>query len=108
MVATAVTAFFYLRIVVVMYFAEPVTSAGPAQVPVSVSAAAEETGGQAGSGSAAPAPAARPALTDAPFVVVPGVLTVIVIAVAVIVTLGLGLFPGPVLDWLTVPLPMLS
>ena len=43
-----------------------------------------------------------------PIVVVPGVLTVIVIAVAVIVTLGLGLFPGPVLDWLTVPLPMLS
>ena len=38
----------------------------------------------------------------------PGILTVIVIAVAVIVTLGLGLFPGPVLDWLTVPLPMLS
>ena len=38
----------------------------------------------------------------------PGILTVIVIAVAVIVTLGLGLFPGPVLDWLTVPLPLLS
>jgi NADH-quinone oxidoreductase subunit N len=47
-------------------------------------------------------------VVDAPFVVVPGVLTVIVIAVAVIVTLGLGLFPGPVLDWLTVPIPMLS
>ena len=46
--------------------------------------------------------------TDAPFVVVPGILTVIVIAVAVIVTLGLGLFPGPVLDWLTVPIPLLS
>ena len=29
-------------------------------------------------------------------------------ALAVIVTLGLGLFPGPVLDWLTVPIPMLS
>ena len=47
MVATAVTAFFYLRIVVVMYFAEPVTGTGPAQVPVPVSAAAGEAGGSA-------------------------------------------------------------
>jgi len=31
-----------------------------------------------------------------------------VIAIAVIVTLGLGLYPGPVLNWLTIPLPMLS
>jgi NADH-quinone oxidoreductase subunit N len=41
-------------------------------------------------------------------VVVPGLLTTIVIAVAVIVTLGLGLFPGPVLDLLTIPIPLLS
>jgi NADH-quinone oxidoreductase subunit N len=108
MVATAVTAFFYLRIVVVMYFAEPATSIGPAQVPATVSAAAGEAGGAAGSESSAPAPSTRSTATDAPFVVVPGALTVIVIAVAVVVTLGLGLFPGPVLDWLTVPLPMLS
>jgi hypothetical protein len=46
--------------------------------------------------------------TAAPFVVVPGILTVIVIVLAVLVTVGLGLFPGPALDWLTVPLPMLS
>ena len=45
---------------------------------------------------------------DAPFVVLPGLLTVIVIAVAVILTLGLGLLPGPVLDLLTIPLPLLS
>jgi NADH-quinone oxidoreductase subunit N len=107
MVATAVTAFFYLRIVVVMYFSEPAS----AQVPVTVGAAAATGGGAtAGSGASAAEAAAAPRAiaTDAPFVVVPGILTVIVIAVAVIVTLGLGLFPGPVLDWLTVPLPMLS
>ncbi|MEP6561929.1 MAG: NADH-quinone oxidoreductase subunit N, partial [Nakamurella sp.] len=74
-------------------------------------AAAARAGGSdgpVGATAGSPAPAQRASLTDAPFVVVPGVLTVIVIAVAVIVTLGLGLFPGPVLDWLTVPLPMLS
>jgi NADH-quinone oxidoreductase subunit N len=106
MVATAVTAFFYLRIVVVMYFSEPVS----AQLPVPVGAAAgagAATGGGA-AGGVESAAATRGIATDAPFVVVPGILTVIVIAVAVIVTLGLGLFPGPVLDWLTVPLPMLS
>jgi NADH-quinone oxidoreductase subunit N len=106
MVATAVTAFFYLRIVVVMYFSEPVS----AQLPVPVGAAAgagAATGGGA-AGGVESAAATRGIATDAPFVVVPGILTVIVIAVAVIVTLGLGLFPSPVLDWLTVPIPMLS
>jgi len=109
MVATAVTAFFYLRIVVVMYFSEPAAT----QVPVPVGAAvgsgqADAAGGGAAAGAAEPAAASRAIGSDAPFVVVPGILTVIVIAVAVIVTLGLGLFPGPVLDWLTVPIPMLS
>jgi len=103
MVATAVTAFFYLRIVVVMYFSEPAAT----QVPVPVGAAAAAGGGSA-VGGAESAPGGRSVAMDAPFVVVPGILTVIVIAVAVIVTLGLGLFPGPVLDWLTVPIPMLS
>ena len=103
MVATAVTAFFYLRIVVVMYFAEPSLHAtAPAAVSAAVGSSAELR--SAGGGGAAP----RTVPTDAPFVVVPGLLTVIVIAVAVSVTLGLGLFPGPVLDWLTVPLPLLS
>ncbi|MET0863862.1 MAG: NADH-quinone oxidoreductase subunit NuoN [Nakamurella sp.] len=108
MVATAVTAFFYLRIVVVMYFADPVTNTSLADMPVPVSAGPAGASGSAGYQAEAPAPAPRTTISDAPFVVVPGVLTVIVIAVAVIVTLGLGLFPGPVLDWLTVPLPMLS
>jgi NADH-quinone oxidoreductase subunit N len=90
-----------------MYFSEPAS----AQLPVPVGAAAVGAGAATG-GSAAggveSAAATRGIATDAPFVVVPGILTVIVIAVAVIVTLGLGLFPGPVLDWLTVPIPMLS
>jgi len=105
MVATAVTAFFYLRIVVVMYFSEPATAQGP--VPVgAVAAAGGGSGGAVVDAESAAGP--RTVATDAPFVVVPGILTVIVIAVAVIVTLGLGLFPGPVLDWLTAPIPMLS
>jgi NADH-quinone oxidoreductase subunit N len=104
MVATAVTAFFYLRIVVVMYFADPAVPSTATPATVSVAAGSSgETAGSAGRESSAAI-----TVTDAPFVVVPGLLTVIVIAVAVIVTLGLGLFPGPVLDWLTVPLPMLS
>ena len=118
MVATAVTAFFYLRIVVVMFFAEPAVPL-PAQDRVSVTAGGapevSTSGGAASTGAAsagaAPAGAvssARAAVADAPYVVVPGLLTVIVIAIAVIVTLGLGLYPGPVLDWLTIPLPMLS
>src|SRR6478609_1904203 len=80
MVATAVTAFFYLRIVVVMYFSEPVS----AQLPVPVGAAAgagAATGGGA-AGGVESAAATRGIATDAPFVVVPGILTVIVIAVA--------------------------
>jgi len=97
MIATAVTAFFYLRIVVVMFFSEPVI----AKIPVGVGV------GSAG-GAAESESDYRATTIDAPYVVVPGLLTVIVIAIAVIVTLGLGLFPGPVLDWLTVPIPMLS
>ena len=101
MVATAVTAFFYLRIVVVMYFSEPVL----AQVPVPVGVG--RAGGAPSGGGAERRPGHAGGHRCA-VVVVPGILTVIVIAVAVIVTLGLGLFPGPVLDWLTVPIPMLS
>ena len=86
MVATAITAFFYLRIVVVMYFSEP----------------AAEMGGLAADGRSSAMG------SDAPYVVVPGLLTVAVITVAVVLTLGLGLWPGPVLDLLTVPLPLLS
>ena len=104
MVATAVTAFFYLRIVVVMYFSDPASRAAGAGRRVGRGRSCR-CGGRSAAGEQ---PRPPPVIADAPFVVVPGLLTVIVIAVAVIVTLGLGLFPGPVLDWLTVPLPLLS
>jgi NADH-quinone oxidoreductase subunit N len=105
MIATAITAFFYLRIVVVMYFADPVPIA-PAETPVAVGAGSS-------AGAASPVEgrrflAAGVGSPDAPFVVVPGILTVIVIGLAVILTLGLGLFPGPVLDLLAIPVPLLS
>ena len=91
MVATAVTAFFYLRIVVVMYFSEPAA----ARLPVAVAGRRRLAAARRRSGAAARSGRRiEPVATDAPFVVVPGILTVIVIAVAVIVTLGLGLFPG--------------
>jgi NADH-quinone oxidoreductase subunit N len=104
MIATAITAFFYLRIVVVMYFADPVTTS-PTPAPVAVAAGGGQPSAAVGERRFLAAGAGAP---DAPFVVVPGLLTVIVIAVAVIVTLGLGLFPGPVLDLLTIPVPLLS
>lgn len=109
MVATAVTAFFYLRIVVVMYFADPVVP-NPSQERVTVGAGISSAGASSGAAVGQPmaAAGAGTVVNPAPYVVVPGVLTVIVVALAVVVTLGLGLFPGPALDWLTVPLPLLS
>ena len=99
MVATAITAFFYLRIVVVMYFSEPAgaASGGGAGRPAGV----DERGGTGRTATMAVA-------VEAPYIVVPGVLTALVVALAVLTTLGLGLFPGPVLDMLTVPIPLLS
>ncbi len=117
MVATAITAFFYLRIVVVMYFAEPAAAPVRDRVTVTAGGAGGDSHSVAADGPAAGAvsPGASPAgaglaenASDAPYVVVPGLLTVIVIGVAVVVTLGLGLYPGPTLDWLTIPLPLLS
>ncbi|WP_395729662.1 NADH-quinone oxidoreductase subunit NuoN [Nakamurella sp.] len=102
MIATAITAFFYLRIVVVMYFADPAKTI-PAEQPVGVAAGAAGT-----AATTVRTPVAAGVAGDSPYVVVPGLLTTIVIAVAVIVTLGLGLFPGPVLDLLSIPLPLLS
>lgn len=67
LLASAITAFFYLRIIVQMYFTDP---KGPAE--------------------------------DAPYVVISGSPTTIVIAVCAALTLLLGIVPGPVLDWLTV------
>ncbi len=103
MVATAVTAFFYLRIVVVMYFSEPVGSGAT----VGATAASGSSGGGP-RGAERGGVATMAVATEAPYIVVPGALTVIVVGVAVLTTLGLGLFPGPVLDVLTVPIPLLS
>jgi len=86
----------------VMYFADP-AKALPAEQPVGVAA-----GAAGGSATTVRSPAAAGLAADSPFVVVPGILTTIVIGIAVIVTLGLGLFPGPVLDLLSIPLPLLS
>src|SRR6476469_7194797 len=87
MIATAITAFFYLRIVVVMYFADPV-KAVPAEQPVGVA-----SGAAGAAATTVRSPMAVGGAGDSPYVVVPGLLTTIAIAVAVIVTLGLGLFP---------------
>jgi NADH-quinone oxidoreductase subunit N len=72
MIATVITAFFYLRIIVLMYFSEP--SAGE----------------------------------NAPYVVVPGGFTALVIAGCGVLTLVLGIVPGWALDALTVTVPLLS
>ena len=105
MVATAVTAFFYLRIVVVMYFSEPV-GAGVRRGGVGRRGRLWTSGWRRRAGSRRPMAVGRP---RRPYVVVPGVLTVHRHrASPCSSTLGLGLFPGPVLDWLTVPIPLLS
>ena len=77
--ATAITAYFYLRIVVLMYFSPP-------------RPAVDADGLQRGE----------------PFVVVPGVLTGIVVGVSTAVTLVLGIAPSWFLDALQVPWPLLS
>ncbi len=82
MIATAITAFFYLRIVVLMYFAD---------APVALRA---PVGTEDGAGSS--------------YIVVPGVLTTLVIGACAFVTLVLGIVPSPVLELLTVHLPLLS
>ena len=79
MIATAITAYFYLRIVVLMYFSAP-----------------------------RPALDADGLQTAEPFVVVPGVLTGIVVGVSTAVTLVLGIAPSWFLDALQVPWPLLS
>ena len=98
MVATAVTAFFYLRIVVVMYFSDPVVAT--VNTPAMVGGGSAPLTGSAG--------LADDAGDSSPYVVAAGPLTVVVIALAVGVTLILGIYPGPVLDLLSVPLPFMS
>ena len=84
MIATAITAFFYLRVVVLMYFAD-----GPATAGLR------------------PAPTTRPR-TVRPTSWSPAMLTTLVIAVCAVVTLLLGILPSPVLELLTIHLPLLS
>ncbi len=79
MIATAITAFFYLRIVVLMYFAAPAKGVDAAGIQ-----------------------------TNEPFVVLPGTMTAIVIGVSVLVTIVLGIYPQPFLEALQVPWPLLS
>ena len=79
MIATAITAFFYLRIVVLMYFSAPASGFNAAGLE-----------------------------TNEPFVVLAGPLTAIVIGVSVLVTVVLGIFPQPFLNALEMPWPLLS
>ncbi|MTD14460.1 NADH-quinone oxidoreductase subunit NuoN [Nakamurella sp. YIM 132087] len=82
MFATVITAFFYLKVVVLMYFSPPSGSAGSV-------------------GGVDDLPGER----TSPYVVVPGPLTAIVIGLSALVTLVLGIAPGWFLDVLAVPLP---
>ena len=79
MIATAITAYFYLRVVVLMYFSPPTTGT-------------LDAAGRSGD----------------PYVVIPGPLTTIVITLCALVTLVLGLYPSWMLDLLAVPMPLLS
>lgn len=79
MIATAITAYFYLRIVVLMYFSAPRSGFDAAGVQ-----------------------------SAEPFVVLPGALSGIVIGVSAAVTLILGIAPSWFLDALQVPWPLLS
>lgn len=86
MVATAITAFFYLRIVVMMYFSPPEGSSRPERVT--------EPGEPSGNGPV--------------YVVVPSALTTIAIGVSVLVVLVFGIAPSWFLDMLQVPFPLSS
>ena len=100
MIATAITAFFYLRIVVLMYFSPPAeravmrTAAAAPSDPVVVGAA-DTVGAVGGDGAgAALATISAPRVGDGGvFVVIPSVLTGTVIGFSALVTLALGIAP---------------
>lgn len=79
MIATAITAFFYLKVIVLMYFSAPTVGN-------------LDDAGRSGD----------------PYVVVPGPLTTVVITLCALVTLVLGFYPSWMLDLLSVPMPLLS
>ena len=116
MIATAITAFFYLKVIVVMYFSDPAADPAPAGAGGDLPEWADDDaeGVTAGPGAAGSSPlrTASPQVSTAslaaPYIVVPGLLTGIVIGVSVVVTVLLGVLPSAVLDVLSVPLPLLS
>ena len=79
MIATVVTAFFYLRVIVMMYFADPPSGR-----------------------------AARAGEVAAPEVAAASTLTVVSIGVCAVLTVLLGIVPQPVLDLMHVAFPLLS
>ncbi|GAA2004923.1 NADH-quinone oxidoreductase subunit NuoN [Nakamurella flavida] len=116
MVATAITAFFYLKVIVVMYFTDPAGDPAPDPVGDDGRQAVGEVGPDGWSAPSAGGPGplrtsspqvSTPVLA-APYIVVPGLLTGVVIGVSVAVTILLGVLPSAVLDVLSVPLPLLS
>ena len=110
MVATAITAFFYLRVIVLMYFTDPPTRfTDPSTDENGAGSAGSTTAGATAGGSTtagSTTTVVTPAVTS--YIVVPGILTTVVIAVCAILTLLLGIIPGPALEILTVHLPLIS
>ncbi|PRX99926.1 NADH-quinone oxidoreductase subunit NuoN [Allonocardiopsis opalescens] len=99
--SSAVTAFFYARIIVVMFF----TGADePAEEPGSGAAVAESAHAQEAAGGVSVRTRPAPAVTEAApqvEVVKPGLLSQAVIAIGAAATLVLGVVPQPVLDLAT-------
>jgi NADH-quinone oxidoreductase subunit N len=85
MLAAAVAAFFYLRVIVLMY-----SPAGEGDAGEAAEAASE---GSAAGGAVAVAVVPR---TDR--ITIPGT-TGVALAIALVFTVGVGLFPGPVIDF---------
>ena len=81
MLATVITAFFYLRLIVMMWFSDP---AGGVSTP------------------------GTSVVAGGPEIVVPGMVTTVVVAVCLILTVLLGVVPAPALDLMKVTFPLLS
>lgn len=101
MVATAITAFFYLRIVVLMYFADQPSST--VTLPAGTAGASGNADVATAGASVGPAESAAGVLTAAraqarTVVIAPGAMTAAVITVCVILTLALGIAPSWGLD----------
>jgi hypothetical protein len=107
MVSAAIAAFFYLRVILLMYSAAPASPSGATDTP----APADAVAGVASSGSSGELPAAAAAAAEAgtTLTVVEGSAdagspplsgaTVLAIALCVAVTVLFGLWPAPVVDF---------